>query len=219
VIVHLLPIGRGRFDLYAEPQVDAEPPPAADAGRVRLAIHRAQARWHQLVEAARTGTATGTWARWRDRALCALADSIDEQRTLWSLRSVTAAIARFPSSIDAVTARAVLDGLLDVARRHHGRWLALDLTLFVASGILFFVPGPNVIAYYLGFRVFGHLQSWRGAKQARTVVSWVLEPSDPLADLATLADLPHASRAARVERIAEALELPHLPSFFERAAA
>jgi hypothetical protein len=115
--------------------------------------------------------------------------------------------------------RAALERILNHARRHHGWWLTIDFTLFVASGVLVFVPGPNVLAYYLGFRTFGHLQSWRGARQARTRVAWTFEPNDALAELGTLAGVPHAARAARVAAIAAGLDLPHLPAFFERAAA
>jgi hypothetical protein len=182
-------------------------------------MHGAGLKWRAYVDAARLGTATGMTGRWRDRAICALADSVDEQRTLWALRHVTSAVARYPSTSDQQSARAELNRILDASRRHHGWWLAIDLTLFVASGILFFVPGPNVVAYYLGFRTFGHLQSWRGARQGRTRVEWTLEANDALAELATLADMPHGARAARVLAIATGLDLPHLPAFFERAAA
>ena len=34
------------------------------------------------------------------------------------------------------------------------------------SGLLFLVPGPNVIAYYFAFRMVGHYFSLRGARKA-----------------------------------------------------
>jgi hypothetical protein len=217
VIVHLVPVGRGRFDLYAEPPGEDDPPLGHDAGAIRRAILRAGARWRAYVDGARLGGATRVAGRWRDRVVCALADSVDEQRALWSLRNATHAVARFPSTSNPRSARAALHGMLGRAGRLHGWWLSIDLVLFVASGVLFFVPGPNIVAYYLGFRAFGHLQSWRGARQARTRVTWTFEANDALAELATLTDVPHAVRADRVIAIATGLELPHLPSFFERA--
>ena len=157
--------------------------------------------------------------RWRDSIICRLADSLDEQRTLWALRSVTAASLLHPSDMASSDATAALRSHLQASQTHHGRWLALDLLLFIASGVLFFVPGPNIVAYYLGFRTYGHFQSWRGARQALGPVKWTLQPSDALAELSTLVSLPHERRAHRVEAIANALGLPHLPAFFERAGA
>jgi hypothetical protein len=219
VLVHLLPLGHDRFDVYAEPPDIDEGPLAHDAGRVRRWIHKAGDQWRSLVDTARMGAAAGRFGKWRDTIVCKLAESIEEQRTLWSLRGATAATALFPAGLTPAAARATLDQLLAESRRHHGWWFAIDLTLFIASGILFFVPGPNIVAYYLGFRTFGHLQSWRGARQAASVVRWTLKPSDELAELAILAGQPHADRKARVEVIARKLDLQHLPAFFERAAA
>ena len=182
-------------------------------------MHAAGEQWRSLVDTARMGEDTGRFARWRDAVISQLAGSIDEQRTLWSLRSSTEATAMCPSGLDPRAARSALNQILSHARRHHGRWLTVDLLLFIASGILFFIPGPNIVAYYLGFRAFGHLQSWRGARQATTLVHWTITDSDALAELASLAEQPHATRAARVEALAAQLELPHLPAFFERAAA
>jgi hypothetical protein len=219
VLVHLLPLGHDRFDVYAEPPDVEEEPLPHDAGRVRRWIRTAGDQWRRLVDTARTGSAAGRLARYRDTVVCKLAESIEEQRTLWSLRGATSATALFPAGLTPSAARATLDRLLAASRRHHGWWFAIDLTLFIASGILFFVPGPNIVAYYLGFRSFGHLQSWRGARQAASVVQWTLQPSDELAELAILAGQPHDQRRTRVEAIARKLDLQHLPAFFERAAA
>ena len=38
--------------------------------------------------------------------------------------------------------------------------------------MFFFVPGPNLIAYYFGFRLVGHYLSRRGAKHGLTEVRW-----------------------------------------------
>jgi hypothetical protein len=218
VQVHLIPIGRGRFDLYAEPPDGDDHEAPAHGGRVRRWIHQAQHQWRRLVDAARMGESTSSFGRWRDSIICRLADSIDEQRTLWALRSVTSASLLYPSNMTPDAARAALRANLQASQTHHGRWLAVDLLMFIASGVLFFVPGPNIIAYYLGFRTFGHLQSWLGARQGLGPVQWTLQPSDALAELSTLVAVPHADRAARVDAIARALALEHLPAFFERAA-
>jgi hypothetical protein len=219
VRVHLIPLGRGRVDLYAEPPDGADDAPSAHDGRVRRWVHRARHQWGQLVDAARRGESTSAMGRWRDSIVCRLADSLDEQRTLWALRKVTSASLLHPSNMPASEAAAALRSHLQASQTHHGRWLAVDLLLFIASGVLFFVPGPNIVAYYLGFRTYGHLQSWRGARQGLGPVQWTLQPSDALAELSTLVSVPHERRALRVEAIASALGLEHLPAFFERAAA
>lgn len=217
--IHLIPLGRSRFEPYAEPPVDDERPLAHDAGRIRRFLHRANQQWHSLVDSARLRGATTGLARWRDAVVCKLADSLDEQRTLWALRNATRATVLFPSNLERGPARTLLNQILAAAQRYHGRRLIVYVVLFVLSGVFFFVPGPNIVAYYFGFQSFGHLQSWRGARRGLTGVEWTLQPSDDLAELATLVQEPQAVRAARVEDIARRLALEHLAAFFEREAA
>ena len=88
----------------------------------------------------------------------------------------------------------------------------------MASGIFFFIPGPNLVAYYFAFRFIGHLQSWRGARQSMDVIKWLHEPDASLAELASLVDRPRAERAPRVAAIAAGLNLQRLSSFFDRVA-
>jgi hypothetical protein len=240
----LVPVGRDRFELYSEPPEEPVQPLDADAGRFKRWAHAANLQWHALVDRARStphsgttdppgphvtatassatpndGQSSGRLARWRDQVICRLAETIAEQRTLWSLRKEIAATVRFPSSIDAAKARTVLDRALAAGQRHHGWWLIVDLLLFIASGILFFVPGPNIVAYYIAFRVVGHLNSWRGARQGAQGVAWTFEPDANLAELGTLVDLPCETRAPRVAAIAARLNLTRLTAFFERVAA
>jgi hypothetical protein len=219
MIVFLVQVDRDRFELYSEPPEERPFDPGEHGSRVRRWAHAANVRWHELVDVARRGGAHGRIARWRDAVICRLAESIAEQRTLWSLRNEIAATMRFPASIDAGRARAVLDRSLADAKRHHGRWLSVDLLLFIASGILFFVPGPNIVAYYIAFRVLGHLNSWRGARQAIEGVRWTLEADANLAELASLIEVPCEARAPMVAAIAARLNLPRLAAFFERVAA
>jgi hypothetical protein len=84
--------------------------------------------------------------------------------------------------------------------------------------VFFFIPGPNLVAYYFAFRFVGHLQSWRGARQAMEAIAWTLEPDAGLAELAALADMPREARAPRVAAIAAQLNLQRLSAFFDRVA-
>jgi hypothetical protein len=83
---------------------------------------------------------------------------------------------------------------------------------------LMVLPGPNVAAYYLAFRLVGHYLSMRGARQGLDCVQWDLRPSDPLAELRGLVALEPEVREARVSEIAERLRLEQLATFFDRLA-
>jgi hypothetical protein len=108
--------------------------------------------------------------------------------------------------------------LLAHAKRHHQRWLVIDGVLLLASAPLAVVPGPQLLAYYLAFRIFGHVQSWRGARQGIGGIVWTFEADTGLAELASLADIPRETRAPRVKAIAERLNLRRLSAFFDRVA-
>ncbi len=181
-------------------------------------MHDAGVRWHALVDEARRGQGDGRVARWRDALVRRLAETIAEQRTLWTLLGRASATLLVPSTLSEAAARSTLHALLAHGRRHHGRWLLMDTMLFVASAVLAIVPGPNLVAYYFLFRLVGHLQSWRGARDGMNRVAWSVEANQSLAELATLVDVPRADRAARVAAIAARLNVPRLSAFFDRAA-
>jgi hypothetical protein len=219
--VYLVPVGTDRFELYSEAPDDAAPdgePPPTD-GFWRRTMHQAQVRWREAVHNARgTDASAGRFARLRDKAVCRAAESIAEQRTLWSLRHCTAATLVHPSDLTDAPAADMRDRLLTHARKHHGKWLAIDAALFVVSGVLMLVPGPNVLAYYFAFRVVGHYLSWRGAQQSLDRITWGLHAEPALAELGRLAALPREARASRVEAIAHGMNLPRLAAFFDRTA-
>ena len=218
MVVFLVPAGRDRFELYSEVGDEPGASPGSEEGRFRRWAHATNLQWHQLVETARRGRARGRLARWRDAAVCRLSETIAEQRALWALRTQTAAMLRYPAHISNERARSELSRALAHARAHHLRWFIIDALLFVASGVFFFIPGPNLVAYYFAFRFIGHLQSWRGARQSMDVIAWSYEPDAGLAELASLVDRPRAERAPRVAAIAAALNLQRLSSFFDRVA-
>jgi hypothetical protein len=217
--VYLVPAGRNRLELYSEAPEELEDEVPQTQGAIRRWTHRARVRWRELVDAARRGGSGGRVARWRDAMVCHLAESIAEQRTLWALRKSQAAAARFPASLPEDDARRALNVILADARRHHGRWLIIDVVLMSITGpLFFFVPGPNVISWYFLFRVIGHLLSWRGARQAMDRAKWTFVSDPSLAELAKLVDVPRAARAPRVAAIAARLNLPRLSAFFDRVA-
>jgi hypothetical protein len=217
--VHLIALKGKHFELYAEPPETVSEPPGLEAGWYRRWSHTAGERWRGLVETARRGEAVGRFARWRDALVCHLAETLSEQRTLWALRREADATLLYPATLDAPAARQAMNQVLAQSRWHHGVWLVIDTLLLVGSAILAPIPGPNAIAYYLAFRVVGHLQSWRGAHRGLTRTGWTLTPDPYLAELSRLAHEPRAARASRLADIAAHLHLPHLPAYFDRIAA
>jgi hypothetical protein len=220
--VYLVPIGSGRFDLYTEPAEDAESAGAAreGAGFWRRHAHRLHERWRHLADAAQAarGGDGGRLARMRDWLVRRIAESIAEQRTLWSLRGVTTASFVFPADLPDASAATIRQRLLEQARRHHGWWLVMNVAGVAVTAILVLLPGPNLIGYYFAFRVIGHYLSWRGARQALDGISWRSTPEPALTELGALAHLPRDQRVERVEAVAVRLGLPRLAAFFDRVA-
>lgn len=244
--VYLVPVGPDRHELYCEvpdePEADAgdvadaahdhEPP-----GIVRRVIawpggvfRRLRARFREMLAEAererrlgRTGEALGQddqgwFGRVQTRTMRWVAESIAEQRLLWHLRRQSDACLFFPDDIGEERASNVLRAQLKADFEKHRFWLTIDGLGFVASGLLFFVPGPNAVAYYFAFRLVGHYLSMRGARQGLSVVRWRTEGSAPLAELRRAIALEPAAREERVHEVAVRLNLEHLASFFARTA-
>ncbi len=220
--VYLVPIGLGRFELYTEPADDAAaaaPPPVGFWART---LRRLLERWHDLARTAHaqreTAALSGRLARGRDWLVRRIAESIAEQRTLWSLRRVSSALFVHPSNLSSASAAAIRERLLTHRRRHHLWWLIANLIGVLVTAILVLLPGPNLVGYYFVYRAIGHFLSWRGARQALDRISWTPEPEDALAELGELAQQPRADRADRVDALAARLRLPRLVAFFDRVA-
>ncbi|MEN3338437.1 MAG: hypothetical protein V7647_2113, partial [Acidobacteriota bacterium] len=160
----------------------------------------------------------GWMARAKARSMRWVAESIAEQRLLWYLRRQAAACLHYPDDIDEPPAVAALRRHLRRDFEKHRFWLCIDSTGFVASGLLFLVPGPNIVAYYFAFRMVGHFLSMRGARQGLNGIVWSAEKSPPLAELRRAMGLEAEERERRVSDVATALRLEHLVKFFERVA-
>ena len=222
--VYAVPVGAGRHELYCE----VEDPPDFDAGDGvrRGAAARAVRRFRQMLADAErerqrpapgpSGTWTGRLGRWLMRHM---AEAIAEQRLLWHLRGQTRATLVHPVDLDARSAGEMLRRVLGRDRDHHGRWLVVDAALAAITGpLFFFVPGPNLIAYYFVFRAVGHFFAWRGARRGLDRVTWRFEASAPLGALGAALGLPPVERAARVQEVETSLRLRHLAAFVTRVA-
>jgi hypothetical protein len=222
--VYVVPIGHDRYELYCEvtageQESSDEPSPTGIFGRLRhrftLMLRAAEDRQHRHEPDPHT---KGFLGRMQDRIMAWVAERIAEQRLLWNLRGKTAVTALHPDDLTFDQVQTLVHRMLQRDYDRHKIWLAVDSILFVASGVFFFVPGPNLIAYYFGFRVVGHWLSMRGASQGLHVVAWSGRPCPPLTDLRRVAVMQPGEREPEVHAIAARLRLHRFSTFFERVA-
>jgi hypothetical protein len=84
-------------------------------------------------------------------------------RRLRSFKKIRVALNR---PIEPAEVRAKLKQMMRDRSYHHLRWMIIDLLLLPLSLFIMVIPGPNIVGYYLVFRVFSHWQSYRSASQA-----------------------------------------------------
>jgi hypothetical protein len=160
----------------------------------------------------------GWMSRLRGRLMRWVAESIAEQRLLWTLRREQTAVLLYPDDIDQARANEIFRKQLSRDFDKHQFWLIIDSLGFVGSGLLMLVPGPNILAYYFAFRMVGHFFSLRGARQGLSVITWTATASAPLRELRSVIHLEPDEREQRVQDVAAALRLEHLAHFFQRIA-
>jgi len=225
VDVYLVPVGRDKYELYCEvPDEPEEPGDERSSGFIR----RMKARFAAMLEEAererrrthaeREAEQRTFFARVKARLMRWVAESIAEQRLLWHLRRQTTACLYHPTDVETTDATALLRRQLRRDFDRHRFWLVIDSLLFIASGVLVLLPGPNLAAYYFAFRMVGHFLSLRGARQGLDAVQWTTQPSAPLTALRGAIDLDGDARERHVDDVARALNLEHLARFFERTA-
>jgi hypothetical protein len=221
--VYLVPVGAEQYELYCEVP---DEPEEVESEPAKGWVGRLKARFSVMLADAererRQGAAEqqphGWLARAKTRSMRWVAESIAEQRLLWHLRRQGSACLYYPDDLEEEPAVQYLRRQLRRDLEKHRFWLIIDSLGFVASGLLFLVPGPNIVAYYFAFRMVGHYLSLRGARQGLDTVVWSSEKSAPLADLRRAIGLDSEERERRVHDVAAALHLEHFVKFFERTA-
>jgi len=221
--VYLVPVSPDRYEMYYETEHDesaiAAPEVATSWWRRQVDKFRAM-----LAEAERErrlrerGIESGKSGLWR-AIMRKVADVVAEQRLLWHLRAQTAGRLLHPDDLDSATPVALARAELARDLKKHRLWTVIDALLVVITGpLLFFVPGPNIVAYYFLFRAIGHYFAMRGARQGLDAVEWRTEAAPPLSAIRAALKLPRADRLARLDEIAQALGLNDLAAFVERVA-
>ncbi len=222
--VYFIPVGPDRYELYCDEAGDPEDLVAdvQPTGRFAALYQKfkdalARVEEERLSGEKRMHEGPRSWTeRMKDRSLCWLAEKIAEQRLLWRLRKEDELTLYFADDIAEETAIARARGELQREADRHLKWVIIDGTLFAASGALFLVPGPNVVAYYFGFRLVGHYLSRRGAVHALNDILWSSCPSAQLTRLRRAMVLAGLEREHEVHQVGSELHLPHLAKFFER---
>jgi hypothetical protein len=224
--VYVIPVAPERYELYCEHDVSdddvvGEVPPQGRLARMFANFKEQLARVEaeRISGEARAHAGPRTWTeRMKDRALCWIAEKIAEQRLLWRLRNESELMLHYPDDMKEDAAIGSARTELQREADRHMKWIVIDGLLFVGSGVFFFVPGPNLIAYYFGFRLAGHYLSRRGANHGLTDVQWKSCASPQLSRLRRVLALTPHEREREVHAVASALQLPHLAKFFERTS-
>jgi hypothetical protein len=224
-----VPIGDTRHELYCEVPDDPEPQTAGDAvdestfiGRLKKraqdAIADAEREWRER-QAGRIDMPSGRWGRAKAHMRAWIAEKVAEQRLLWHLRRQDTCTLFHPDDVSGDAGLGLMRDALQRDYERHRRWFVFNVLGFIASGLTFLVPGPNLLAYYFLFRLAGHYFSMKGARQGLDRVTWTPRPCPELAELRAIAALPSPQRGDRVGAIARSLRLEHLATFFNRVAA
>lgn len=225
--VFLVPVGPQRYQPYCEPE---DQHPAVPDQASRGFIRRLRDRFGEILaeaEAERRRAARGDVrppaetmvGRVRDRVLRYVAEHIAEKRLLWHLRHEATATLLHPDDLTSAEALSLIRAEMRRDTDRHLLWLVVNTVLFIGSGALALLPGPNLIAYFLGFFVVAHYLSWRGARHGFTSVTWELEPSPALTELRAALHLDEPVRGTCIEDIATRLRLEDLATFVRRVAA
>jgi hypothetical protein len=226
--VYLIPLGADRYELYCEHVVEEaslSPEAPEGTGRIAALLHRAKAAVARVEQENQSGVPPPVveGVGWRDRMtrkmLCWIAEKVAEQRLLWRLRKESDVVLFFPDDVTGESALGKARGRLQYEADRHLKWTIIDGVLLCLSAVVALVPGPNPLAYYFGFRFFGHYFSRQGAKHGLNKVKWECRASRELTLLREAVPLDAPERERRIREVASALHLQHLATFFHRTAA
>lgn len=215
--VYLVPLGGQRYELYCEPQHAEGDEAPVGSGWFASLRQKFSALLKQAEEQdAEAPPAAGFLAKLQARMMAWVAERVAEQRLLWNLRGCEAALVTHPDDVPFEQVMEIVQLSLRADHGRHLRWLIVDTLLFIGSGVFFFIPGPNLIAYFFAFRLVGHWLSMRGAAQGRDKTSWSGRPSQEMTALRAAVALPAHERSRAIEPLAHMLGLERLSVFVDR---
>jgi hypothetical protein len=90
-----------------------------------------------------------------------------DESMLRHLRTATSVDLLHPPELPPQQARELWSSMLRRGRRRHVFWLVVDAVIAPLSIVLAPLPGPNVVGYWILFRVVCHWLAFRGAARAQ----------------------------------------------------
>lgn len=106
------------------------------------------------------------WERTREKYEQLAADLFAGDHFIHRLKHFKKITVLLNKPIDPAVVRERLRAIFRDRYYHHMRWLIVDAILLPLSILVAPLPGPNVIGYYLLFRVISHWRSFRSASRA-----------------------------------------------------
>ena len=106
------------------------------------------------------------WQKVKDRYDHFVGEAFAGDRFIRRIQSFRRITVLLNQPIEPVVVKAKLKRMLRDRSYHHLRWMIIDLLLLPLALFPMFLPGPNVIGYYLLFRFFSHWKSYRSARNA-----------------------------------------------------
>jgi len=223
--VFLVPVGAGRYALYCEVKeseaepVDVPQPDASWRARILHRFRRSVADAEAEREREELGEQPTRKAGLGRFIVRRIAEAVAEQRLLWNLRRAKDARLVHPDAMHASDALRRARAEFSADYRKHLTRIVVDGTLSAVLGVVFFfVPGPNLVAYYFLFLAIGHYFALRGALRGLRGIEWATEPSAALGAVSDALALEPAARREQLERITADLGLVRLWRFVERVA-
>lgn len=106
------------------------------------------------------------WARTRQKMEHFTSDMFAADRFVHRLKGLKKMTVLLNRPIEPSVVRDRIRSIFRDRSYHHLRWLIVDALLLPVSVLLVPLPGPNLVGYYLIYRVYSHWRSWRSAKNA-----------------------------------------------------
>ena len=222
--VYLIPVSATTYELYCETSDDDTSIGRSGKRGLHMRflemIEQSQEsrRTKKLATMSQNQEVTQSWSvRVRSWIMSWVAEAVLDWRLLWCLRNQTTVKLLYPADIDGSSALEIArSNLKSNADRHRMRLIIDGILAGISGPLLFFVPGPNLIAYYFVFRTVGHGLAWRGAKNGLDKADWSKEQSSALIRLRSIMSLDPDKCMRDVRDIEEELKLEHLSTFIER---
>jgi hypothetical protein len=222
--VYLIPVSATTYELYCETPDDGTSIGSSGTSglyvRFLEMVEQSQesCRPKKLVTMSQNPETPQSWlVRVRNWMISLVAEAVLDWRLLWRLRNRTTIMLLYPADLNDSSALEIVRSNLKSDVDRHRMWLIVDGILAGIFGpLLFFVPGPNLIAYYFVFRFVGHGLAWRGAKNGLDKVAWRLQQSSALVNLRRIMSLDPDKCMSNVRDIENELKLEHLSTFIER---